>query len=64
MESLESSLQAVPENPRDSAFYAAETLLPCMEKLRAQTDRLEVIVPKDIWPLPDYSEILLTNAEQ
>ncbi len=64
MESLEAGLQAVPENPRDSAFYAAETLLPLMEKLRAETDRLEVIVPKEIWPLPDYSEILLTNAEQ
>ena len=33
-------------------------MVPAMEAVRAVADRLERIVPDDLWPLPKYSEIL------
>ena len=31
-----------------------------MEALRKSADELELIVPRDIWPLPSYSELLFS----
>jgi glutamine synthetase len=42
----------------DEAKYVQTTVLPAMEAVRAVADRLEKIVPDDMWPLPKYSEIL------
>jgi glutamine synthetase len=40
------------------ATYAQATVLPAMAAVREVADRLERIVPDDLWPLPKYSEIL------
>jgi glutamine synthetase len=40
------------------AKYVQETVLPAMNDAREVADRLERIVPDDLWPLPKYSEIL------
>jgi glutamine synthetase len=42
----------------DEAKYVQTTVLPAMDAARAVADRLERIVPDDLWPLPKYSEIL------
>ena len=36
----------------------ADQVLPAMDAVREVADRLERIVPDDLWPLPKYSEIL------
>jgi glutamine synthetase len=40
------------------AEYVQTRVVPAMEAVRAVADRLERIVPDDLWPLPKYSEIL------
>ena len=40
------------------AKYVQTTVLPAMQAVRDVADRLERIVPDDLWPLPKYSEIL------
>jgi glutamine synthetase len=40
------------------ARYAQTEVLPAMAAVREVADRLERIVPDDLWPLPKYSEIL------
>src|SRR5258705_7642170 len=40
------------------ARYVQNTVTPAMTATRAVADRLERIVPDDLWPLPKYSEIL------
>jgi len=40
------------------AKYVQTSVLPAMDAARAVADRLERIVPDDLWPLPKYSEIL------
>jgi glutamine synthetase len=42
----------------DEAKYVQGKVLPAMAAVRAVADRLERIVPDDLWPLPKYSEIL------
>jgi glutamine synthetase len=42
----------------DGARYVQERVLPAMDAAREVADRLERIVPDDLWPLPKYSEIL------
>jgi glutamine synthetase len=42
----------------ESAKYVQNTVIPAMEAAREVADKLEKIVPDDLWPLPKYSEIL------
>jgi glutamine synthetase len=45
----------------DEAKYVQTTVLPAMQAVRDVADRLERIVPDDLWPLPKYSEILFVK---
>jgi glutamine synthetase len=40
------------------AKYMRDTIVPLMTTLREQGDKLETIVPSDLWPLPTYREML------
>ncbi len=48
--------------PDDSApkwaAYMRDTVLPAMDDVREVADRLEGLVPDDLWPLPKYAEML------
>jgi glutamine synthetase len=46
------------DDPLVGARYVQETVRPAMHAVREVADRLEGIVPDDLWPLPKYSEIL------
>src|SRR5207249_235806 len=45
------------EHPLEAAKYVQGTVVPAMAAVREVADRLERIVPDDLWPLPKYSEI-------
>ena len=42
----------------EEAKYVQGTVIPAMNAVRDIADKLERIVPDDLWPLPKYSEIL------
>jgi glutamine synthetase len=42
----------------DLAIHARDKQLAAMERVRAAADKLEKIVPDDLWPLPKYAEML------
>jgi glutamine synthetase len=42
----------------DLAKYARDEQLTAMAKVREAADKLEKVVPDDLWPLPKYSEML------
>ena len=42
----------------DLAIYARDKQLAAMERVREAADKLEKIVPDDLWPLPKYAEML------
>jgi glutamine synthetase len=42
----------------DLAIHARDKQLAAMERAREAADKLEKIVPDDLWPLPKYAEML------
>jgi glutamine synthetase len=46
------------EGSLEHAKYLRDTVLESMARVREVADRLEGIVPDDLWPLPKYAEIL------
>jgi glutamine synthetase len=42
----------------EAARYVQSTVIPAMGRVREVADRLEKVVPDDLWPLPKYSEVL------
>ena len=49
--------------PEESALLKTaktclEVILPDMDALRAQADKLATLVADDLWPLPSYQEML------
>src|SRR5829696_5214394 len=51
------------EHPRtedvlEGAKYVQSAVIDAMNKVREVADKLEKVVPDDLWPLPKYSEVL------
>ncbi len=40
------------------ARYYHDTVMPAMEALRAPVDKLEMIVDKEMWPMPSYGDLI------
>lgn len=49
-----SSMQEGPEQ----AHYYYEKVMPAMEALRAPVDKMEMIVDKEVWPMPSYGDLM------
>ena len=46
------------EDGEAKAKYYYEKVAPAMEALRAPVDKLEMIVDKEMWPMPSYGDLL------
>jgi len=58
IEALEELSTQIPSDiPTASQFYK-ENVIPAMNRLRKVADELELIVAKDYWPFPTYSDLL------
>ncbi len=43
---------------REKAIAYHDTVLPCLETIRYNIDKLELMVDNEMWPLPKYRELL------
>ena len=43
---------------RDQAVYYRDEVMTAMEALRTPVDKLEMIVNKEMWPMPSYGDLL------
>ncbi len=48
---------AAMENAKTQAFFYKDTVMKVMEELRTPIDELEMMVDKDMWPVPSYGEL-------
>ncbi len=48
---------ATMEDAKEQAFFYKDVVRTAMEELRAPIDGLEMIVDKDVWPVPSYGEL-------
>ncbi|MCD7906970.1 MAG: glutamine synthetase III, partial [Clostridium sp.] len=56
---IEATDQAVAmEGGREQAVAYHSVVAPAMEALRAPADRLEMIVDKELWPMPSYGDLI------
>lgn len=46
------------EEGRERAVFCKEEVVPAMEALRAPVDELEMIVDKEMWPMPSYGDLV------
>ena len=46
------------EEGRDRAVFFRECVVPAMKALRKPVDELEMIVDKDMWPMPSYGDLI------
>ena len=63
LETLRADLDVADRPDWDSqgrAEYYRDTVIPAMNDLRHVADSLEVLVAKDLWPLPSYGDILFS----
>ena len=49
------------EGVHEKAHHMRDNIIPAMTQVRAVTDRLEKVVPDDVWPLPTYREMLFVK---
>ena len=49
---------AAKEEGTVQANYYHSDVFPAMEALRAPVDKLEMIVDKEIWPMPSYGDLI------
>ena len=51
-------LACTMEQGREQALFYHRRVVPAMEALRAPVDRLEMIVDKELWPMPSYGDLI------
>jgi glutamine synthetase len=49
------------DDMHSKAFHVRDNVIPAMSRVRAACDRLERMVPDDLWPLPRYREMLFVR---
>ncbi|MGI6030991.1 MAG: glutamine synthetase III [Eubacteriales bacterium] len=59
---LKEALEQEPqqEDSLAQAVYCRDVIGAKMEQLRTYCDQLETICPQDVWPLPDYTQLLFS----
>ena len=60
MNKLSKAVAKVPEIPegRERAVYCKDTITKAMEELRTPVDELEMLVDKEMWPMPSYGDLI------
>ena len=60
MAALKELVAKIPANieGRERAVYCREAIVPAMEALRCPVDELEMIVDKEMWPMPSYGDMI------
>ena len=48
----------LPESSLDKAYYYRDIIIPVMNRLRKNTDNLERITDRALWPIPTYKELM------
>ena len=46
------------EEARERAVYYKDKVKTAMEALRSPVDKLEMIVDKEVWPMPSYGDLI------
>jgi glutamine synthetase len=57
LESETAKAKSIAEPAKQAAAFR-DKVFPALQKLRADVDEIEGVVPRDLWPVPTYSDML------
>ena len=57
LEEVEAEAGAI-SNAKEQAFYYKDVVKEAMEKLRVPVDEAEMLVDKQVWPMPTYGDLI------
>ena len=57
LEKAQKEAFAIPD-PKDNAVAYKDEVVPAMDAVRAPADKLEMLVDKDMWPIPTYGDLM------
>ena len=57
LEKAQEEAFAIPD-PKDNAVAYKDEVVPAMDAVRAPADKLEMLVDKDMWPIPTYGDLM------
>ena len=57
LEKAQEEAFALPD-PKDNAVAYKDEVVPAMDAVRAPADKLEMLVDKDMWPIPTYGDLM------
>jgi glutamine synthetase len=57
LEAAVSKAQGIGESVKKAETYRDE-VVPAMQALRSDIDAIEMLVPRDMWPVPTYVDLL------
>ncbi len=57
LEKVEKEAAAI-SNAKEQAFFYKDVVFTAMGELRAPVDELEMLVDKDVWPIPTYGDLI------
>ena len=49
------------DSVHSKSYHMRDNVIPAMGAVRAVVDRLEKVIPDDIWPLPTYRDMLFVK---
>jgi glutamine synthetase len=55
---LDQVRELIDGNPQDQSRYCRDHIIPAMVKLRGVGDQLESHIETDLWPMPNYRELM------
>ena len=58
---VEQNAELGGDDVRSKARHMRDNIIPAMQAVRAVADRLEKLVPDDLWPLPTYREMMFVK---
>ncbi|MEO0248649.1 MAG: hypothetical protein ABIN58_03700, partial [candidate division WOR-3 bacterium] len=57
LEGAVTKAQAIADTVKRAESYR-DNVVTAMQALRADIDALEMLVPRDMWPVPNYADLL------
>jgi glutamine synthetase len=58
---VEQNAELGGETPHSKSRHMQENIIPAMQEVRGVADRLEKVLPDDVWPLPTYRDMLFVK---
>jgi glutamine synthetase len=58
---VEQNAELGGDDVESKAEHMRSNIIPAMDRVRDVADRLEAVIPDDVWPMPTYRDMLFVK---